>query len=82
MRRPAADLLTDGIYELRVRHANINYRMLYFFCGSHVACLSHGLTKGSAVPPAEIVLAAERKRLVATNMTRYTADFEEDHEQD
>ena len=77
LRRPAADLLTGGIYELRVRHANVNYRMLYFFCGVHVACLSHGFTKESAVPPAEIELAAARKKLVAISMNRYTANFED-----
>jgi phage-related protein len=77
LRRPAADLLTGGVYELRVRNANVNYRMLYFFCGVHVACLSHGLTKESTVPPAEIRLAAARKKLVMASLSRYTADFGE-----
>jgi hypothetical protein len=31
LRRPEADLLRDGIYELRVRFRNLNYRMLYSF---------------------------------------------------
>src|SRR5947209_3524706 len=31
LRRPEADLLRDGIYELRVGIQRINYRMLYFF---------------------------------------------------
>jgi phage-related protein len=31
LRRPEADFLRDGIYELRVRLGTVNYRMLYFF---------------------------------------------------
>src|ERR1017187_5420794 len=31
LRRPEADFLRDGIYELRVALQGINYRMLYFF---------------------------------------------------
>ena len=31
LRRPEADFLRDGIYELRVRSQNVNYRLLYFF---------------------------------------------------
>jgi phage-related protein len=30
LRRPEADFLRDGIYELRVRHQSVNYRMLSF----------------------------------------------------
>jgi len=40
LRRPEADLLRDGIYELRVRHGHVNYRMLYFFHAGQ-AVLSH-----------------------------------------
>ena len=31
LRRPEADFLRDGIYELRVGRQGIHYRMLYFF---------------------------------------------------
>jgi phage-related protein len=31
LRRPEADYLRDGIYELRVRVGSVNYRLLYFF---------------------------------------------------
>jgi phage-related protein len=31
LRRPEADLLREGIYELRVRLGTVNYLMLYFF---------------------------------------------------
>jgi phage-related protein len=56
LRRPEADYLRDGIYELRVRHRNVHYRMLYFF-HERTAVISHGLTKEGAVPNREIELA-------------------------
>ena len=31
LRRPEADYLKDGIYELRVGYLGVNYRLLYFF---------------------------------------------------
>lgn len=36
LRRPMADYLRDGIYELRVRAGRVNYRILYFFHGQNV----------------------------------------------
>jgi hypothetical protein len=33
LRRPAADFLRDGIYELRPSYQGVNYRILYFFAG-------------------------------------------------
>ena len=62
LRRPEADLLRDGIYELRVRLGSVNYRMLYFFHGRVAAVVSHGLTKEKAVPAGEIDGAIERKK--------------------
>ncbi|MBN2217662.1 MAG: type II toxin-antitoxin system RelE/ParE family toxin [Pirellulales bacterium] len=61
LRRPEADYLRDGIYELRIALQGINYRVLYFFHGRTVAVLSHGLVKERAVPPNEIELAIKRK---------------------
>ena len=66
LRRPEADYLQDGIYELRVTLQGINYRILYFFCEKQ-GVLSHGLMKESRVPHGEIALAIKRK-----------AQFEED----
>ena len=54
LRRPHADLLEQGIYELRARLGSVNYRILYAFVGCHVALLSHGCTKERAVPKTEI----------------------------
>lgn len=35
LRRPQADYLRDGIYELRVKRGRVNYRLLYFFHGQN-----------------------------------------------
>jgi putative component of toxin-antitoxin plasmid stabilization module len=45
LRRPEADFLQDGIYELRARSGTVNYRILYFFQGKDVAVLAHAITK-------------------------------------
>ena len=71
LRRPEADFLRDGIYELRVRFQSVNYRMLYFFHGQAIAIVSHGLTKEDRVPDKEIELAIERKQLVVSNPGEY-----------
>jgi phage-related protein len=63
LRRPAADLLRDGIYELRAKHKHVQYRLLYFFHGRNVAIVAHGIVKrGSAVPEVDITRAENRKR--------------------
>ena len=54
LRRPNADLLRDEIYELRIKHGRVNYRILYFFHGQNVALLTHGLTKEAQVPPKDV----------------------------
>ena len=33
LRRPLADILTAGVYELRIRKDRLNFRILYFFHG-------------------------------------------------
>jgi hypothetical protein len=45
LRRPVADYLRDGIYELRAKHLRVQYRILYFFSGQNVAILAHAITK-------------------------------------
>ncbi len=61
LRRPEADFLRDGIYELRVRLQRINYRILYFFHQDTAVVLSHGLVKERRVPPKEIDRAVEHR---------------------
>lgn len=69
LRRPEADFLREGIYELRIRHGNVNYRILYFFHGRNVALLAHGLAKEEKVPAVDIDRALRRKQ-------RYESDPE------
>jgi len=72
LRRPEADFLRDGIYELRVGLQHVNYRMLYFFPGRTAAVISHGLEKEDEVPPKEIEKAIERKRKFEQNPKAHT----------
>ena len=62
LRRPEADLLRDGIYELRVGLQGLNYRILYFFHGRAAVVLAHGLVKERVVPPKAIEEALKRKQ--------------------
>ena len=76
MRRPHADYLRDAIYELRATLGAKQYRLLYFFFGKHAVALSHGITKKSKVPSADIEAAIERMTLVKKSSEKYTADFD------
>jgi len=64
LRRPEADYLRDGIYELRASQRGIHYRVLYFFHGK-TAVLSHGLVKERKVPERDIELAIKHKTVYA-----------------
>jgi phage-related protein len=72
LRRPEADLLRNGIYELRVGLQGVNYRILYFFHGRVAAVLAHGLVKERAVPSREIDLAITRRRKFEQDPERHT----------
>ena len=63
LRRPEADLLRNGIYELRVGWEGMNCLILYFFQGRIAAVLAHGIIKEREVPAKEIERALKRKRL-------------------
>ncbi len=72
LRRPEAEYLREGIYELRTKHAGVNYRMLYFFHGRTAAVVSHGIMKQQAgVPPKDIERAVQRKALFEANPKRH-----------
>lgn len=83
LRRPAADYLRSGIYELRPSYQGVNYRILYFFPSSarvksvgfsQIVVVSHGLQKEREVPDAEIDRAIERKRKFEADPGRHTFD--------
>ena len=73
LRRPRADLLRDGVYELRTEVRNVNYRLLYGFVGKDVAVVVHTLTKKAKVPDRDIDLAVSRLALVRQSPTTHTA---------
>ncbi len=76
MRRPQADLLRQGIYELRATFSGTHYRMLYFFFGKSCIAVSHGITKEDRVPPKDIDLAIARMKLVKADPLQYTTAFD------
>lgn len=76
LRRPEADLLRDGIHELRIGFQGSHYRILYFFQGNVAAIVSHGLVKERVVPPAEIDRAARRRAAFLSDPIRHSAEVE------
>lgn len=72
LRRPEADYLRDGIYELRASLQGVNYRILYFFHGSTAAVVSHGLVKERAVPSGEIEDAIRRRARFVADPQKHT----------
>jgi phage-related protein len=61
LKRPFADYLRDGIYELRWEWRSVQYRLLYFFIGKQVVIVSHSFSKRGIVPPFQIQRAITRK---------------------
>ncbi len=62
LRRPEADFLRDGIYELRVSLGGVHHRILYFFHGA----------MATVVPPKQIDHAVERKKRFEANPAKHT----------
>lgn len=73
LRRPTAAPLRDGVYELRVRVGNLNYRALYFFAGRSIAVMAHGCTKETALDEADIDRAVTRREAYKTAALAHTA---------
>lgn len=63
LRRPEADLLRNGIYELRIGREGMNCRIWYFFHGQVAAVLAHGIVKEREVAEKDVERALERKQL-------------------
>jgi hypothetical protein len=60
--RPYADLLEDGIHELRVKLTGTQVRILYFFCYQNNIVLTNAFEKHSdKVPEAQIKTAKESR---------------------
>ena len=76
LRRPTADYLRDGVYELRINHLGVNYRVLYGFVGKNIVLVSHGITKEKQVPAKEIELAVKRLEKYRQNPTKHSSTEE------
>ena len=60
--RPYADLLEDGIHELRIKLKGTQVRILYFFCYKNIIVLTNVFDKHSdKVPKEQIKLAKENR---------------------
>ena len=77
LRRPEAECLGNGIYELRVRYGHVNYRILYFFHGDDAVVISHGFAKERRVPPNEIAVALRRREQYQNDPPAHTATLQE-----
>jgi hypothetical protein len=70
--RPYADILEDGIHELRVKLSGNQVRILYFFCFREFIILTNVLIKTTdRVPPSEINKA---KKLRTDFLQRYNEE--------
>jgi hypothetical protein len=78
LRRPRADVLRDGVYELRTEVGKVNYRILYGFVGKNVALLAGGLTKEKTVAADQIDTAAARIAKYKQHPTRHRFVYEEE----
>ncbi len=74
LRRPEADYLRDGIWELRASIRGVHYRVLYFFHGRVAAVMAQGLVKERRVPDREIEIAVRRKALFEADPQRHTRE--------
>ncbi len=73
LRRPVADYLENGIYELRMRYQRLNLRLLYFFAGRRIVVVTQGFVKqGAAIPRREIDTAIARRERYSNNPQRHT----------
>jgi len=70
LHRPYADLLEDGIHELRIKITGTQVRILYFFCYQNIIILTNVFDKHTdKVPKAEIKLAKKNRM---DFLSRYT----------
>jgi phage-related protein len=76
-RRPLAEYLGDGIYELRIRHGRAQFRILYAFgeCGEIV--LLHALQKERVIPIMDLRRAQHRRDAYLKDPDRHGYQEEE-----
>lgn len=79
--RPYADLLEDGIHELRIKLTGRQVRILYFFCFRNFIVLTHPFIKNTDKVPAGEIEKAKRLRkdfLKRYSETKLMEDYDED----
>jgi phage-related protein len=60
--KPLVDGFGDGLYEVRTKHKNVNYRILFAF-ENETMILLHGIIKKTPkTPPAAVALARQRQK--------------------
>lgn len=72
LRRPYADYLGNGLYELRWHTGRVQYRILYCFHGRGTAVLLHALTKEGTIPAVFLARTQRRKELFTQNPRLHT----------
>jgi phage-related protein len=81
-RRPLVDHLGSGIYELRVRHGHVQFRILYGFGSRGEIVLLHAMRKERTVPPMDIRRAEHRLQEYLKDPDRHGYEEEADEEED
>jgi phage-related protein len=79
--RPYADLLDEGVHELRVSLSGDPIRVLYFFCYRHYIVLTHTFAKNTQkVPRGQITraLRAQRDFLIRFDEETLKEELDED----
>jgi hypothetical protein len=72
LRRPTADYLERGLYELRVRKGRVQLRLLCFFHGRNCAVLVSAFAKQAAIPAIELLRARARMQQFRADPVRHT----------
>jgi putative component of toxin-antitoxin plasmid stabilization module len=72
LRRPEADYVRDGLYELRAKRGHVNLRILYSFHGGKVVVLLHALTKEDRLPEPDLRRALDRMGRFVQNPVQHT----------
>jgi len=62
LNRPYADLLEDGIHELRIKLTGKQVRILYFFCYKDIIILTNAFEKHSGKVPKSEIRTAKKNR--------------------
>jgi hypothetical protein len=77
LRRPYADYVDKGIYELRPIVKRVQYRILYCFVGRNIVLLTHGLVKTDKIPIGEIKSAIKYRDKFAQNSSEHNCEMED-----